>query len=72
MKPSKIRDMTVEELNLQEGQLAEKIFKLRFQVASGQSDNPAQVHLLRKDLARVKTILGEKARESAKSGKDSK
>ncbi|HEY3175029.1 MAG TPA: 50S ribosomal protein L29 [Candidatus Polarisedimenticolia bacterium] len=61
MKASKLRDMTVDELHLQETQLTDKVFRLRFQVAAGQVENPARVHLLRKDLARVKTILREKA-----------
>lgn len=61
MKPAKLRDMTVDELRLQETQITEQIFRLRFQIAAGQVENPARVHLLRKDLARVKTILREKA-----------
>jgi large subunit ribosomal protein L29 len=61
MKASKLRDMTVDELNLQETQLTDQVFRLRFQVAAGQVENPARVHELRKDLARVKTILRQKA-----------
>jgi large subunit ribosomal protein L29 len=60
MKPAKLRDMTVDELNLQERQLVEQIFKLRFQIAASQVENPAQLHTLRKDLARVKTIRHQK------------
>jgi large subunit ribosomal protein L29 len=61
LKAEKLRDMTVAELRLQEDQLAEQIFRLRFQVAASQVENPARLHLLRKDLARVKTVLREKA-----------
>ena len=61
MKASKLRDMTVDELRLQETQLTDQVFRLRFQVAAGQVENPARVHELRKDLARVKTILRQKA-----------
>ncbi len=57
----KLRDMTVAELRMQEEQLADQIFRLRFQVAASQVENPARLHLLRKDLARVKTVLREKA-----------
>jgi large subunit ribosomal protein L29 len=57
----KLRDMTVAELRSQEEQLADQIFRLRFQVAASQVENPARLHLLRKDLARVKTVLREKA-----------
>lgn len=61
LKTEKLRDMTVAELRHQEDQLADQIFRLRFQVAASQVENPARLHLLRKDLARVKTILREKA-----------
>jgi large subunit ribosomal protein L29 len=70
MKASKLRDMTVDELNLQQIQLTDQVFRLRFQVAAGQVENPAKVHLLRKDLARVKTILREKALAAQASGAD--
>ena len=65
MKPGKFRDMTVDELRLQESQTVDKIFRLRFQIAAGQAENPARIHVMRKDLARVKTIIGEKGREDA-------
>ena len=61
MKADKLRDMTVIELNLEETKLADQIFRLRFQIAASQAENPAKVHLLRKDLARVKTVLRQKA-----------
>ena len=60
MKASKLRDMTVDELKLQETQITDQVFRLRFQVAACQLDNPAKVHVLRKDLARVKTVLRQK------------
>lgn len=60
MKASKLRDLTVDELELQETQITDQVFRLRFQVAAGQLDNPAKVHILRKDLARVKTVLRQK------------
>ena len=61
MKAGKLRDMTSDELKLEESKLVDQIFRLRFQIAASQAENPARVHLLRKDLARVKTILREKA-----------
>lgn len=64
MKAAKFRDMTVDELRLQESEIVDKIFRLRFQIAAGQAENPARIHVLRKDLARVKTIIGEKGREN--------
>ena len=66
MKPSKIRDHSVPELELEESNLKEQIFKLRFQFAIGQADNPMKIRQARKDLARVKTILNEKRRASAR------
>ena len=68
MKASKLRDMTVDELRLQETQITDQVFRLRFQVAAGQVENPARVHELRKDLARVKTILREKALKAETGG----
>ncbi len=60
MKPAALRDMTVVELRIQEAQVTDQIFRLRFQIAASQADNPAKVHLLRKDLARIKTVLRQK------------
>ena len=64
MKAAKIRDLTMEELKLQETQLRDKIFRLRFQIAASQVENPASIHMLRKDLARVKTIIRQKTAEA--------
>ena len=61
MKASELREKSVEELNAQLLELLEGQFKLRMQQASGQL---AQTHLLgqtRRDIARVKTVLSEKA-----------
>jgi large subunit ribosomal protein L29 len=60
MRAEKLREMTVDELRLQETQLQDQIFRLRFQIAASQAENPARVHLLRKDLARVKTVIRQK------------
>ena len=62
MKPGKIRDRSIEELELEEAKLKEQLFKLRFQVVIGQAENPLKIRTTRKDLARVKTILNEKRR----------
>jgi large subunit ribosomal protein L29 len=64
MKAAKIRDLTMDELRLQETQLRDKIFRLRFQIAASQVENPASIHMLRKDLARVKTIIRQKRAEA--------
>ena len=65
MKPSKIREQSVRELKNEEERLEQQIFKLRFQNAVGQLDNPLKLRVVRRDLARVKTILNEKRRAEA-------
>ena len=62
MKASEFRDLNVEELEVKEKELAEALFNLKFQHSTGQLDNTAQLGKTRKDIARVKTILGEKRR----------
>ena len=65
MKPSKIRDQSVQELENERTRLEEQIFKLRFQNAVGQLDNPLKLRMVRRDLARVRTIMNEKLRAQA-------
>ena len=65
MKAEKLREMTQDELRLEESKLVDQIFRLRFQIAASQAENPAKVHVLRKDLARVKTVLREKSEARA-------
>ena len=60
MKISEIRAMSVEELNAKLKELKEELFNLRFQLAINQLDNPHKIADVKKDIARVKTILNEK------------
>ena len=60
MKASEFRDLSIEELEVKEKELSEALFNLKFQHATGQLDNTAQLDKTRKDIARVKTILVEK------------
>ena len=62
MKASEFRDLSVEELEVKVKELAEALFNLKFQHATGQLDNTAQLKRTRRDIARVKTVLGEKRR----------
>jgi len=62
MKPSDIRARTTDELTDEVGTLGREIFNLRFQRASGQLENTARVRQARRDIARIKTILGERRR----------
>ena len=60
MRASDLREQTVDELQEKEGQLAEQLFALRLQKVTGQLENPAKISAVRKDLARVLTVLNEK------------
>ena len=56
----KLRDLGAPELETREGELAEQIFRLRFQLTTGQAEAVGRLRLARKDLARVKTLLRER------------
>ncbi len=62
MKASDLRSRTVDELTEEVDTLGREIFNLRFQRASGQLENTARVRQVRRDIARIKTILGERNR----------
>jgi large subunit ribosomal protein L29 len=62
MKAAKLRDLTPAEIEHEVGELREQIFRLKFQQASGQAENPLKVRLARRDLARALTVLREKER----------
>ncbi|WP_425408848.1 50S ribosomal protein L29 [Hyphococcus sp.] len=62
MDASEARDLTPDELKDRILQLKREQFNLRFQKASGQLEKTARIGEVRKDIARLKTILGEKAR----------
>lgn len=60
MKIKEIRDLAIDELKQKGGELAEELFKLRIRHASGQLESPATLGKVRRDIARVKTLLKEK------------
>jgi large subunit ribosomal protein L29 len=62
MKAEKIRNQTDAELQDQEKQLNDQLFKLKFQLNMGQTESLKKIRGLRKDIARVKTIMGERSR----------
>ena len=64
MKASDIRARTEDELNDQLETMGKEIFNLRFQRASGQLENTARVRQVRRDIARIKTVLGERRRQA--------
>jgi len=65
MKVDKIRNLTEVELGNQERELADELFKLKFQLNMGQTESLKKMRGLRKDIARVKTIAGERKRAAA-------
>jgi large subunit ribosomal protein L29 len=71
MKPSDLRDLSPEELAAKEKDVREELFNLKFQHATGQLDNTARIPHLKKDLARVKTVLREKKEDSQLESKTS-
>jgi large subunit ribosomal protein L29 len=60
MKLEKIREMTETELNNEVKKLKNELFNLRFQHVTGQLENPIKMRDVKKDIARVKTIIREK------------
>ena len=58
----KLRDMSVDELNNQSAEMREQMFRLRFQWVMGQTESLSKIRGLRKERARLETILREKAK----------
>lgn len=67
MKAAELRDKTPDQLRDQLASLKKEAFNLRFQKATGQLENTARMATVRRDAARVKTILNQKAAEAAKT-----
>ena len=62
MKAGEIRELAVDELRAREKDLDDQLFRMRIQKSMGQLEAPAKVVTLRRDLARIKTILREKSK----------
>ncbi len=60
MKASKLRDMSGDDLHLEESALRERLLRLRFQAATGQLESAPKMRGVRKDIARIETILRER------------
>ena len=58
-KIEKLRDLNSNELEVRQGELAEQIFRLRFQLSTGQSEGLTKLREAKKDMARVKTLQRE-------------
>lgn len=66
MKTKELRESSNEELGQKEADLREELFKLRFQLASGQIENTMRIRHVRKDIARVLTIYQERVAQKDK------
>lgn len=62
MKNAQLREKNVHELETRERDLSEQLYKLRFQRATGRMESPAKMREVRREIARIKTLLGEKSR----------
>lgn len=60
MKVKALRDLSTAELEKKVVDLKEELFNLRFQMATGQLENPMKIHEVRKDIAKAKTVLRER------------
>jgi large subunit ribosomal protein L29 len=61
-KPSELRNMTLDELRQEESDLRKELFNLRFQKGTGEIQNPMRIRHVRKDIARVLTVVNEKSK----------
>ena len=60
MKPEELRAMGIDELVSKEQELKKELFNMRIQHSMGQLENPLRMRLVRRDIARIKTIIREK------------
>jgi large subunit ribosomal protein L29 len=60
-----LRDKSVDELRARERDLREQLFKLRFQRATGRVENPMKMRQVRREIAQIQTLLGERERGTA-------
>ncbi|MBM3296604.1 MAG: 50S ribosomal protein L29, partial [Candidatus Aminicenantes bacterium] len=59
MKTSDLRELSADELTAKKTELKDQLFKLRFQNAQGQLENAAKLKTIRRDIARIETVLKE-------------
>ncbi len=65
MKIRELRELSIDELERKELELKDQWFKLRFQKSLGQLDNPMKLRNIRRDIAKIKTILEELKKKGA-------
>lgn len=64
MKIKEVRELSDRQLHEKENELKEELFNLRFQLATGQLDNPMRIKEVKRSIARVKTIIKERSMEA--------
>ena len=72
MKASELKEKAIDDLERTERELYDQLFKLRFQVATNQIENPGKVREVRKDLARVKTVINLKRQDESRKAATAK
>jgi large subunit ribosomal protein L29 len=60
MKAAELRDLGADELGAKEREITDELFRMRIQKSMGQLENPDKIRMVRRDLARVKTVLRQK------------
>jgi large subunit ribosomal protein L29 len=60
MKVDKVRELNLDELQTKNTEFVQELFNLKFQLHTGRLENSARIAMVRKDIARIKTILREK------------
>ena len=70
MKAEEVRDLADDELAAKESEIKEQVFRLRFQIEMGQTDGVKKYRALKKDLARVLTVAGERERRKPKESSE--
>ena len=59
MKPNELRKMSAEELVKKKGDLTQELFNLKFQLHTGRLENTSKLKIIRKDIARISTLITE-------------
>ena len=65
-KAADMKEKSENDLLNRERDLVQQLFKLRFQKATGGTDNPGKIRQVKREIARIKTVLGEKKRQAAR------
>lgn len=62
MKPSEVRDMSLDDMRAKEAELRKELFNLRMRHTTNQLENPLKLRIVKREIARFKTIIAEKGR----------